>query len=582
MKVFVKGQGPVTLTQQHFLAAGGQASVYVRDSVAYKVYANKEDAIPHDKFQALSAISDPCVIKPKLMLLNPKNDEPIGYAMSAVSDALSLCQLFTRSFRDRNRITEDTIVNVASRLRDHVVSVHQAGILVVDLNEFNVLVSKAFAETYLIDVDSFQAPGYPATVIMPSVRDWKTKGFTETSDWFSYGVLAFQLFVGAHPYKGTHLPSASIAKEFRLEHRMKNAISAFRPDVKLPRCCYPLDAIPQAFREWLKAVLEDGKRVMPPDPKGGPVPSVVASIRVVVTGGDVEVTEVLDFDRWTVLSYAESGTHSLALLRRDDRFRFVMNGMSVGGNVPDLKGVTLVGFTPKLDRPVALNLDGGRLTFIDLERGLYEVREIRADEVAKAGNRFYVRSSTRVLEVDLVDVQSPTGLCTVFTASHSVADVLPLASRLYEGCVIQNMLGSVFVSLFPRSRAGHQVRMTELDEYKVQDARFERGVLMVMGAKNGRYDRLVFRFDERFEGYDVRIAADVDPSEINFVVLSTGVCVTLTESEKLEVFAARKDSSGLREVENNSLGSDMLMTHVGGKAGFVRGSKVCRIGLRSS
>src|SRR5690606_19878348 len=148
----------------------------------------------------------------------------------------------------------------------HVGNVHSAGIVIVDLNELNILVSKAIDQTFLIDVDSYQTAAYPATVIMPSVRDWSAKQFTELSDWFSYAVLAFQLFVGVHPYKGTHAQSAGIDKDKRLEHRMRNNISAFRGDVSLPKCCYPFDAIPTVFRDWLKAVLDDGKRVAPPDP----------------------------------------------------------------------------------------------------------------------------------------------------------------------------------------------------------------------------------------------------------------------------------------------------------------------------
>ena len=38
MKVFIKGSGEINLTQQHYVATGGQASVYIRNGVAYKIY----------------------------------------------------------------------------------------------------------------------------------------------------------------------------------------------------------------------------------------------------------------------------------------------------------------------------------------------------------------------------------------------------------------------------------------------------------------------------------------------------------------------------------------------------------------
>jgi hypothetical protein len=576
MKVIVKGQGEVNLTQQHFVATGGQASVYVRNGVAYKVYTDSKNAIPEDKFKALAAIKDPCVIRPSQMLLDARNN-PIGYTMAAVPDNLSLCQLFTKAFRDRERVTNDHIVDIAAKLRTHVSNVHSAGVLVVDLNELNILVPKTLDETFLIDVDSYQTAGYPAAVIMLSVRDWSAKNFSELSDWFSYAVLAFQLFIGSHPYRGTHPASMSIDKEKRLEHRMRNHLSAFRSDVKLPKCCYPFDAIPQVFRDWLRAVLDDGKRVLPPDPKGGPVGSIVTQVRLITSTGNLVIKEVREFAGWNVTAYAESGPYVLALIQKDGDVRVQLNELLVGGKLPELmNGTTLMGFTPKMDKPVALNLHLGKLTFVNLEQRTSETLGMRADELAKSGDRFYIRSGTQVLEVEFAELAGKI----IVTASHCVANVLEMASRLYEGCAVQNMLGSAFVSLFPRSKAGYQVRIPELDLYKVMDAKFDGGVLMVIGARDGKYDRLVFRFDEEYGQYDLRTVEDIDPSGLNFVTLSVGICVALTEDEKIEAFQARKGSPGVRVVEDDALGNDMRLLKVGGKAGFARGDKTYYMSLK--
>jgi hypothetical protein len=155
-----------------------------------------------------------------------------------------------------------------------------------------------------------------------------------------------------------------------------------------------------------------------------------------------------------------------------------------------------------------------------------------------------------------------------------------MASHLYEGCAIQNMLGSVFVSLFPRSHAGYQVRVKELDSCKLVDAKFEGKVLMVLAAKGGKYDRLVFRFDDDFEQYDLRVVPDVAPTGLNFITLATGICVSLTEDESLEAFPARKGASGTRVVEDPALGNDMQLIKVSGTAGFCRGDRVYKLSLK--
>lgn len=581
MKVFVKGSGEVQLTQRNFVATGGQASVYIKDGIAYKIYLDPKDTIPEAKFAALSAIKDPAVIKPDKLILNEKK-VPTGYTMAAVSDNLSLCQLFTKAFRDRNNVTNDHIIDIAAKLRTHVSNVHAAGIIIVDLNELNLLVPKTFDDVGLIDVDSYQTQGYPATVIMPSVRDYSVKSadFSPLSDWYSYGVLAFQLFIGVHPYKGSHPAAATTPKDQQMIYRMKQHLSAFHPEARIPKCCYPMDVIPSHFRQWMHAVLQDGKRLPPPDPK-----SIAALVvqqvlaQPLISGGNITLNEILDLEGWSLVSYSESGGKSIALTSKGKLLRTTINGQTVSEVSASPAGgtTTLVGFTPKLNNPVSISLSKGQVTFIDHVRRTSQTTAFAAQEISRAGNRFYVRNGARVLEVDYAEMPSNT----VVTASHVVANVMEMASRLYEGVAIQNMIGSIFVSVFPKTKFGAQVRIPELDGYKIVDAKFEGGVLMVVGAKTGRYDRLVFRFDPDYQTYDLRKVEDISAScAINFVTLESGVCVCLNEEEKIEAFSAKKDAKGIRLIEDSALGSDLRLMVVGGKVGFERAGKIYQMTMK--
>lgn len=587
MKVFVKGKGEVSLTQQHYVATGGQASVYIRSGVAYKIYTDPKDMIPLAKFNDLASIADTHVIHPDGIIQDP-NNTPIGYTMSAVPDSpVALCQLFTKPFCDRSHVTRDNILTVTTKLREHIANVHKTGIIIVDLNELNILVPNSFDDTYLIDVDSYQTKGYPATVIMPSVRDHSvsSKDFSPLSDWFSYGILAFQLFVGSHPYRGTHAASANVPKDEKLEHRMKHNISAFRSDVILPKCCYPVDSIPQAFRDWLRAVLEDGKRVAPPDPRGGPaivITAAPASAIQFLSGGLI-ITEIRDLEGFRLAGYAESNGQGLFIVDKaptgfflsTQEHRVYVNSREIY-RPNHLPGVTLVGFTPKLNHPIGLNLYRGQLSFLDFERKTQTTLGIDAKEIAKSGDRFYIRNDSQVLEVEFAE--TPNKITVI--ASHAVANVVEMASKLYEGVAIQNMLGSYYVSLFPRSKEGYQVRLKELDEYQIQDAKFDGGVLMVIGSKKGKYNRLIFRFDDNYLTYDLRVIEDITPSGLNFVTLGSGVCVSLTEEEKIEAYSAKKGSAGVKIVDDPGIGNDMRLLKINGKVGFERAGKIYQMSLK--
>lgn len=587
MKVIVRGVGEKTLTQKDFVAQGGQASVYVNGGVAYKVYSDPKDAIPESKFTDLCKIDDDAVIKPEHLITDPKGKN-IGYTMKAVKDNHSLCQLFTRSFRDRNGISQDQIISLVEKLRGHIEKVHAAGILVVDLNELNILVSQSFDETFLIDVDSYQTKEFPATVIMPSVRDYSvsSKDFSALSDWFSFAVLSFQMFVGIHPYRGNHQPSAHLDKEARFLHRMRNHISVFQQDVTVPKCCYPLDQIPESFKDWLKAVLQDGKRLAPPSAHGYTAPTCkVNAVLQTIQGGNIVVTMFMDLEGWAMANHAEaSGKMIISMTMHDGKTAFstglskvMMNGRQLfSGQSNMFKVPPLVGFTPKMCSPIGFSLYGEHLTFYDYDRSRSEVLPFRVQAIAKSEERFYIKNGTQIIELEFAELVDRI----LVTGSHVVADVLEMASQLYEGLVIQSMLGSAFVSLFPASKVGYQVRIPELDTYKVMDAKFERGVLMVVGASKGKYDRLIMRFDQNYSAYDLRVVKDITPSGLNFIVTDAGVCVSVTEDEKIEAFSNKKDAKGMRVVEDPIIGNTMRLMRIGGKVGFSQGDRIYTMALK--
>src|SRR5690242_12394037 len=101
MKVFIRGQGELSLTQGDFVASGGEGAVYVKGSTAYKVYHDPSKMIPTGKIGELATLTDAHICRPDKVLLDPKTHTPVGYTTAFVKDGKPLCTLFTRSFRER-------------------------------------------------------------------------------------------------------------------------------------------------------------------------------------------------------------------------------------------------------------------------------------------------------------------------------------------------------------------------------------------------------------------------------------------------------------------------------------------------
>lgn len=530
MDVFIQGKGSIRLGQNDFVGQGGEGAVYARGKVAYKIYNDPARMLPVGKINELAALTDPRIIRPQDVLLD-KDHRPIGYTMPRVKDGVPLCRLFTRSFRERQGLSLTAMVSLVRRFQDGVAHVHARGMLVVDLNEMNFLLDAGFQDVLFIDVDSYQTPSFPATALMDSVRDRHSHGFSPLTDWFSFAVVTFQMLVGIHPYRGKHPTLAD------LDQRMQANVSVFNPQVTLPKVCYPFDVIPQAYRDWYRAVFEEGKRLPPPDGLR-PVVAFVPAVQQIAVGGKVRTQVVARFPA-EILYPVQIGGAAGAV---------TVDGLFLNGRRHPVGRDVRIGFTPRMNRPVAAWVEGGRLSLFDVLAGKALSADLEAEALTGYDGRLYVKRGDGLYEVEWIEL--PSGLRA---ALRQVGNAMENATQLFEGVAVQSLLGGCYASLFPAAGVCYPVRLKELDGFRVVDGKFERNVLMLVGVRNGQYHRFVFRFDSAFTGYDVRETANVAYAGLNFTVLENGVCLHLNENDELELFSHRKGAPELKVVTDPAL-----------------------------
>lgn len=562
MRVRVQNGSEVNLTQSNFLASGGEGQIYVIGDTTYKIYTDPTQMIPLGKIQELSAIHDPHVIKPDRVLLGPR-DKPVGFTSKFVHNDGALCQIFTRSFRDRNGVTPTNIGELVGKLQGVVSGVHQANCLIVDLNEMNFLLAPRLQDIYAIDVASYQTPHYKATALMESVRDrhMKPGAFNEGTDWFAFGILSFQMFVGIHPYKGKH-PAIK-----GLDDRMMQNVSVLHKDVGIPQTCYPITAIPKNYLDWFTAVFEKGDRCAPPSG----IQMIVVPVKMTKTSGSnsLEILEIGSYDSDVFDVWEKFGN----LIVVTDRSIYTNKGISGDG----IEGVTHgVGFT-RSGKAITAKMIGPDFVLFDQLAKKPVPCSINASEVMSYDGTIFVKNRDKILAIALNEVGENNN---ILVGSTLVANVLEHATKLYRGAAIQNLLGATYVSLFPTPGAHYQVRVPELDAVRVLDAKFDSGVLMVVGSLKGVYNRYIFRFDDAYSSYDMRVIADITPNGLNFVTLDTGLCVCLNEDETLELFFAAKGSNKSRVVSDPALSGEMRLYKKGGKIVFTKGDKLFSLSLK--
>jgi serine/threonine protein kinase len=560
-RYFVRSKGEIRLGKTEFKGQGGEGSVYVKGPNAYKIYGDPARCITQAKIDELAVLVQPNIIRPLELVLDARN-RPVGYSMRSTGNSYLLCQLFPKAFRQRNNITPDLMLRLVRQLQTGVSHIHSRGILIVDLNELNFQVASDFSELFFIDVDSYQTSSFPATMLMSSISDPHAKSFSTDSDWFSFAVVSFQMFVGIHPFKGTHpafqhLPDNTA----KLNARMRANVSVLHPGVSVPPACLPFSVIPPNYLDWYRAVFEQGRRLPPPQAARAVLSVVGPTVAYAIASRRFAVSEFREFD-------SEIIWHDGVITATEQSVYF--NGQRYVRPPFDVKLVV----TPRKQHLIAAYHDGTQLRFHDLTTNRLIETQIEGEEVMISHGQLYIKQHEHIFAIDFIELPNNTVL-----GLRSVANVMMNSTRVFDGVAIQNLLGASYASIPSISGGCHQVRLGELDGAQIVNAKLYRNILVVVVTTAGQYDKYVFRFAKDFSTYDVRKLQGVMTSDIEFTVLDTGVVLHLIDDDKLELFSSRKDSAQLSVVEDEALKDDLKLFHTGKQALMAKGRKLYKFKL---
>lgn len=546
MKVYIKGKGEVDLSQNDFLAQGGQGSVWGKGGIAYKVYTDPAAMIPSAKIHELSVLTDPKIIRPQDILLDRKNN-PIGYTMRHLNNTVALCQLFTKGFRDRNAITPEIVLDLVKDMQKTYQHIHSANILVVDGNEMNFLVGSGFNEVYFIDVDSYQTQNYPAVALMESIRDRHCNGkFDKNTDWFAWGIVTFQLLIGIHPYKGKHKTING------LDDRMVNNVSVLRKEVGIPPVCQPFTVIPSTLRDWYKAVFDDGKRLPPPFDYAGVI-ILTADIRH-ITGTDKFEVKLLETSDADIVEFLSTGGVKVTVTTKMTK--------SAGGPIS-------IGVGPRMGT-VVFGTVQNNFASLSLNSGQKLPFNFAAEQMTAYDGRIYFKNGTTVYQVDINELKTST-----IPAPRAVSNVHEKATKLFDGIAIQNLFGTAFITVFPEKDMSYTLQVKEI-KGKIVDAKYSDRIVMVVAVDSaGKYNRYVLRLSKDFSSYEVfQTVQDIVHTGLNFTVLPKGICCHINEKNEVELFTNQPGNTVMKVVSDPMISSDMRLSRDGNDVLFAKGKEL--------
>ncbi len=552
MEVIVEGK-KVSLTQKDYVTQGGEGKIFQKGSVAYKIYEDLKKMIPVGKIQELGELNVPEVVCPKEIIYSTKK-EIVGFTMDWLGDDnYALCKMFTNTFRDSNGITNDHVIELVENIKNIIIApIHAANCLMVDGNELNYLVKPDFVTPLFIDVNSYQTQSFPPTAIMPSIRDWKNKDeFSELSDWFSFAIVSFQLFIGIHPYKGKHKDY----KKNDFENRVKDSVSVFNKDVRLPPPARDFDLIPSDYKDWYYKLFEEGQRLPPPKMPGG-LKQIQVKVVMVNSTNNFEIIEIKEFEGDIVY-------HNESITKTKEKLYIGNADYKVGNDVEVL-------FSPFKNEPVLCKIDKGTVLLKTLNGAKIQQINLVCTDKMIINDALFIKNMSQLTEIQFSDSGQ------IIPLVQQVWNIETKSSKLFSNIVVQSVLGRAYVCIpLPQYKQSSFIikDIPELDRKQIIDAKHENHVCMFITNESGIYNKYIVVFTDDYNSYVVREFEDIDYAPLNFIVLQSGVCISIREDDVVEIFHYAHPTK-VKEIKDPNVDSTMRLCKRGMEVRFFKGNKL--------
>lgn len=268
------------------LGRGGEGQVFDvtnHANLVFKKYNEPPGRQQLEKLQQMVAMLQPAIEAyaawPRDIVLNEQGN-PCGFVMRKLTGFVPLHMIF--SPMDRKKMFPDKgynfLIHVARNLATAFHKLHEAGLIVGDVNEGNILISATGLVSF-IDCDSFQLKGpsnyFYCEVGVPrytppellQLGSFESVVRTVNTDSFSMAVLLFQLlFLGRHPFAGRNNTKKDIDEETAIRaHEFAYSLNNTKKKLTPPKDSFDIGGLSYDVVANFHRAFEEDARPTPAD-----------------------------------------------------------------------------------------------------------------------------------------------------------------------------------------------------------------------------------------------------------------------------------------------------------------------------
>jgi len=305
---------------------------------------------------------------------------------------------------------------------------------------------------------------------------------------------------------------------------MDDGVSVFHSGVRVPPSVNDFKVIPARHLDWFKRVFLNGERGIPPLADSS-VPLLVPTQVITIQGTDkIGVNEIAAYTNPIMALQTIMGIYYVAT-----KTHFYANKKEIGTH--NAKKVALCSATDGT-LIVGLQDNSNKIAFRDLTKA-DPIGTATSDNMFTRNNAIYTTSRGKLVE----NTFSFFGGKVIHRVKE-VENVSVTSAKMYDGCVIQDLLGKMYLTLPYKQGSCFSKHIPQLDGYRIVGAKAEKNIIVVLGEKKGQFDRFIIIYDKTYTKCDVRKVDDVTYDTINFCVMDNGICALLASPTELELFAS--------------------------------------------